>query len=111
MLIAVDVADRFVDDYEFDIVERKGSGHPDSMADGLAEELSRVYSLLCLAEVGAILHHNTDKTALLGGAATVAFGGGKIDRPITALVNGRFSAGLGGHTLPVQDLVEKTTRD
>ncbi len=28
----------------FEIVERKGLGHPDTMADDLAEELSRVYS-------------------------------------------------------------------
>ncbi|MDR0357991.1 MAG: methionine adenosyltransferase [bacterium] len=109
MLVAVDVAERFVDDYEFDIVERKGVGHPDSLADGLAEELSRAYSQLCLDEFGVILHHNTDKTALLGGAATVAFGGGRIDRPVTALVNGRFSQRLGQTSLPVEELVLETS--
>ena len=109
MLVSVDLTDRFVDEYQFDIVERKGIGHPDSLADGLAEELSRAYSRMCLAEFGAILHHNTDKTALLGGAATVGFGGGTIDRPITAMVNGRFSECLGERRLPVRDLVETTT--
>ncbi|MGH3898583.1 MAG: methionine adenosyltransferase [Pseudonocardiaceae bacterium] len=111
MLVSVDLTDRFVDAYEFDIVERKGVGHPDSLADGLAEELSRAYSRLCLEEFGAILHHNTDKTALLGGSATVAFGGGTIDRPVTALVNGRFSEALGDRKLPVGELIESTTRD
>lgn len=111
MLVSVDLTDRFVDEYAFDIVERKGVGHPDSLADGLAEELSRAYSRLCLEEFGAILHHNTDKTALLGGAATVEFGGGTIDRPITALVNGRFSERLGDRKLPVRELVETTTSD
>ncbi|MGW4325854.1 methionine adenosyltransferase [Nocardia sp. NPDC004573] len=111
MLVSVDLADRFVDAYEFDIVERKGIGHPDSLADGLAEELSRAYSRLCLEEFGAILHHNTDKTALLGGSATVAFGGGSIDRPVTALVNGRFSETLGDRKLPVGDLIETVSRD
>jgi S-adenosylmethionine synthetase len=111
MRIAVDLIDRFVDDYEIDIVERKGIGHPDSLADGLAEELSRAYSRYCLNQFGMILHHNTDKTALLGGSATVAFGGGSIDRPITALVNGRFSERLGDQEVPIQELVEGTTKD
>jgi S-adenosylmethionine synthetase len=110
-MVSVDLTDRFVDEYNFDIVERKGIGHPDTLADGLAEELSRAYSRLCLDEFGAILHHNTDKTALLGGAATVRFGEGMINRPITALVNGRFSERFGDRLLPVRELVEATTVD
>lgn len=34
------------------IVERKGLGHPDTLADHLAERLSQVYSRLTLREFG-----------------------------------------------------------
>ncbi|MFB7337495.1 methionine adenosyltransferase [Streptomyces adustus] len=41
--------------------------HPDTLADGVAEAISRAYSRYCLKEFGAILHRNTDKASLLGG--------------------------------------------
>jgi S-adenosylmethionine synthetase len=42
--------------YEF--VERKGIGHPDTLADALAEHLSVNYSRYTKKRFGAILHHN-----------------------------------------------------
>ncbi|MET7278839.1 methionine adenosyltransferase [Kribbella sp. NPDC005582] len=45
------------------IVERKGIGHPDTLADHLAERLSRAYSRYTLDHFGAVLHHNFDKLA------------------------------------------------
>jgi S-adenosylmethionine synthetase len=56
------------------VVERKGWGHPDTLADHLAESLSQVYSRHTLREFGAVLHHNFDKLALLGGASEVRYG-------------------------------------
>ena len=44
-----------------EIVERKGLGHPDTLADALAEHLSVNYSNYTLKKFGAILHHNFDK--------------------------------------------------
>ena len=35
-----------------ELVERKGLGHPDSICDALAEELSRGLSHYCLAQFG-----------------------------------------------------------
>lgn len=37
------------------IVERKGWGHPDTLADHLAERLSRAYSRYTLERFGAVL--------------------------------------------------------
>ncbi|GAB2833380.1 methionine adenosyltransferase [Actinocorallia aurea] len=93
-----------------ELVERKGAGHPDTLADGVAEAVSRAYSTYCLERFGAILHHNTDKTALLGGAAEVTFGVGRLTAPIQVLVNGRLTPALGGHRIPVDDLVDGTVR-
>ncbi|MEK8144255.1 methionine adenosyltransferase [Streptomyces sp. M10(2022)] len=56
------------------IVERKGLGHPDTLADHLAERLSRAYSHYTVRRFGAVLHHNFDKLALLGGASEVRYG-------------------------------------
>lgn len=98
-------------DSAIELVERKGVGHPDTLADGVAEAVSRAYSRFCLAEFGAILHHNSDKTALLGGAADVGFGHGELTEPITALVNGRFTAALGDTRIPVQEIIDVAVRD
>ncbi|CUU61218.1 S-adenosylmethionine synthetase [Parafrankia irregularis] len=94
-----------------EVIERKGSGHPDTLADGMAEAISRAYSAYCLDHFGAILHHNTDKLALLGGGAEVTFGHGEITAPIQVLVNGRITAALGEESLPVEDIVTTAARD
>ena len=65
-----------------EIVERKGRGHPDSLCDALAENLSIGLSRFYLERFGAILHHNVDKALLVGGAARPAFGGGEVLEPI-----------------------------
>jgi S-adenosylmethionine synthetase len=57
------------------------------------------------------LHHNTDKTALLGGAADVAFGHGELTAPIQVLVNGRITSALGGSRIPVEDIVTTAVKD
>ena len=67
---------------DFEFVERKGRGHPDTLADGLAEYLSVKYSLYTLKKFGAILHHNFDKIGLLGGSSSVRFGKGNLVKPI-----------------------------
>lgn len=95
---------------EFEVVERKGWGHPDSLSDGLAEELSRAYSVYTRERFGAVLHHNFDKVGLLGGGSEVAFGRAKITSPIRVLVNGRVSSSFAGAEIPIEDLVVETAR-
>lgn len=88
--------------YEF--VERKGSGHPDTLADALAEYLSVNYSNYTIKKFGAVLHHNFDKVGLLGGASSVRFGEGSLTKPIRVLINGRASTKFGDYNIPVKDL-------
>uniref|UniRef100_UPI000ABB2C6C methionine adenosyltransferase n=1 Tax=Nocardiopsis alborubida TaxID=146802 RepID=UPI000ABB2C6C len=52
-------------DSGFNVVERKGIGHPDSLADLIAEEFSRRYSLHGLDRFGAVPNHWVDKVALV----------------------------------------------
>ena len=88
------------------IVERKGLGHPDTLADHLAERLSQAYSRYTVQQFGAVLHHNFDKLALLGGASEVRYGGGKMTSPVRVLVNGRAAPMCGGEAIPVTEIVE-----
>ncbi len=72
-----------------ELVERKGLGHPDYIADSASEVASRELSKYYLKEYGRILHHNLDKTLLVGGQAKAYFGGGQIIQPIYIIVSGR----------------------
>ncbi|MHC0429503.1 methionine adenosyltransferase [Streptomyces sp. O3] len=92
------------------IVERKGLGHPDTLADHLAERLSRAYSRFTVRHFGAVLHHNFDKLALLGGASEVRYGGGAMTAPVRVLVNGRAAPTCGGERIPVTEIVEAEVR-
>lgn len=92
------------------VVERKGLGHPDTMADHLAESLSRSYSAYTLERFGAVLHHNFDKLALLGGASEVRYGGGRMTSPVRVLVNGRATRSCGAEVVPVDALVKSAVR-
>ncbi|MBE9516190.1 MAG: S-adenosylmethionine synthase, partial [Proteobacteria bacterium] len=47
-----------------EIVERKGIGHPDTICDALAEQLSSALCQFYLEHFGFILHHNVDKALL-----------------------------------------------
>jgi S-adenosylmethionine synthetase len=92
------------------IVERKGLGHPDTLADHLAERLSQAYSSHTLERFGAVLHHNFDKLALLGGASEVRYGAGKMTAPVRVLVNGRAAGTCGDEEIPIDEIVETTVR-
>jgi S-adenosylmethionine synthetase len=93
-----------------EIVERKGLGHPDTICDALAENLSRALSRFYLERCGAILHHNVDKALLCGGAARPAFGGGEVAEPIDIYLAGRATAEFEGVTIPVDEIAVGESR-
>lgn len=74
---------------DVEIVERKGIGHPDSVADALAETVSRALCKMYKKEIGTVLHHNTDETQIAAGKAAPKFGGGSIIDPTYILLVGR----------------------
>jgi len=78
-----------VSDFDLEIVERKGKGHPDSLIDGACEAVSLGLSKYYLKNFGSILHHNVDKGILVGGRSEAVFGGGKVITPIYLMVAGR----------------------
>jgi len=99
-----------VRDLEVEVVERKGRGHPDSLCDALADELSRGLCAFYLERAGAILHHNVDKALLFGGAARPEFGGGSVLAPMRLYLVGRATLDVGGVAVPIDALATETTR-
>lgn len=96
---------------DFEFIERKGLGHPDTLADALAEHLSVNYSNYTFKKFGAILHHNFDKVSLLGGSSSVSFGRGYLVNPIRVLLNGRASVKFGNEKIPVKELLINWARE
>ncbi|MEM1516775.1 MAG: methionine adenosyltransferase [Thermofilum sp.] len=72
-----------------EIVERKGVGHPDYIADSVAEAASRELCRYYLEHFGRIRHHNLDKVLVVGGQSAPRYGGGELLQPIYILVSGR----------------------
>ena len=89
---------------EVEIVERKGTGHPDTICDNVAEQVSIEISKLYLDEFGMVMHHNVDKALLIGGVADPRFGGGKIIEPIELTVVGRATKEIDGHKVEVDEV-------
>jgi len=85
-------------------VERKGLGHPDSLIDGIVERISVKLSDAYMDASGVILHHNVDKGLIVGGAAEVSFGYGKILKPIEVIVVGRAAKEFKGKPIPVDEI-------
>ncbi|AFH42284.1 methionine adenosyltransferase [Fervidicoccus fontis] len=76
-------------DMEIELVERKGIGHPDYIADSASEEVSIGLSNYYIEHYGRILHHNVDKVLIVGGQSDPKFRGGRVLHPIYILVSGR----------------------
>jgi S-adenosylmethionine synthetase len=96
---------------DFEITERKGRGHPDTLSDHLAELLSRTYSKHTLNKYGVVLRHQFDKLSLMGGKCDVRFGGGNFKEPVRLLINGRVTSKFGDEIIDVKELLIKTASD
>ncbi|MEM2528595.1 MAG: methionine adenosyltransferase [Ignisphaera sp.] len=81
-----------IENINVEMVERKGVGHPDYIADGIAEAVSRELSKYYLRHYNVILHHNVDKVLVVGGQSKPIFGGGEVLHPIYIIVSGRATA-------------------
>lgn len=99
-----------IDGTDYEVVERKGVGHPDTLCDTIAEKISQAYSQYCLEHYGIILRHMVDKIALSGGAAKVKFGGGEMQKPIRLYLNCRFTRTYQSETIPYLEIVTVVVR-
>jgi len=104
-----------IDSLEVELVERKGTGHPDYIADSASEEASRKLSLYYLKRYGTILHHNLDKTLVVGGQASPRFKGGEVLQPIYIIVAGRATTEVktesGIESIPVGTIIIESVKE
>ncbi len=97
------------DKLPYEIVERKGLGHPDTLTDGVAEATELAYARYCRDEFGVIPHHNLDKASMLGGMCVQRFGGDDFQAPVKMLFMGRASRSFGGQEIPLEDIQDVAT--
>jgi len=98
-----------------EFVERKGLGHPDYIADAVAESVSAALCKEYLGRYGDVLHHNVDKVLVVGGQSKPKFGGGEVIAPIYILVAGRATTEVrtesgATETVPIGPIVLNATK-
>jgi S-adenosylmethionine synthetase len=89
---------------KIEIVERKGIGHPDTICDYIANEISVLLCKEYIKRFGKILHHNIDKSLLSAGEAENRFGGGVIKRPMLFVIGDRATYVYGKEEIPVDEI-------
>ncbi|GAA4899037.1 methionine adenosyltransferase [Streptomonospora salina] len=94
-----------------EVIERKGIGHPDSLADLLAEAFSQRYALYGLEIFGEVPNHWVDKTTLVGARSRVDFGGYSIESPVQAHLFGKITRAVGDQHIPVDEIFRGAIRD
>jgi len=99
-----------VENMGVEIVERKGTGHPDTICDALSEAYSTALSRAYMERFGRIYHHNVDKSLLIGGSAAPEFGGGKVLSPIEIHMVGRVTDQVRGEKLPIDEIYRESAR-
>jgi S-adenosylmethionine synthetase len=100
-----------VDEQAVEFVERKGIGHPDSLIDGIVENVSLELSKEYIENAGYILHHNVDKGLIVGGSSEVDFGNAVITKPIEVIVAGRATQRFQDSDIDVDGIARRATLD
>ncbi|MBS7635619.1 methionine adenosyltransferase [Candidatus Bathyarchaeota archaeon] len=100
-----------LEEQEIEIVERKGLGHPDSICDAIMDEVSVNLSKEYLNRVGAIMHHNIDKSLLVAGEVEVKFGGGIVKKPMKLIFGDRATFEVDKAKIPVAEIAAQTAKE
>ena len=89
-----------------ELIERKGTGHPDTICDSIMEAVCISLCREYLALTGRILHHNIDKGLLVAGVSAVKPGGGMILEPMKIIFGDRATYHCQGVRIPVAEIAE-----
>ena len=100
-----------LEEQKIEVVERKGLGHPDTICDCIMNEVSVNLCKEYLARVGAILHHNIDKSLLAAGEVATQFGGGEVKKPMKLIFGDRATFKANDLEIPVEEIAIKTAKD
>ena len=100
-----------VEQQRAELVERKGTGHPDSICDAIMEQVSVALCREYLATFGRILHHNIDKGLLVAGRTEPRLGGGVVTEPMRLVFGDRATAEYKGKRIDVGAIAEAGAQD
>ena len=100
-----------VEKQRFEIVERKGLGHPDYICDAVMDKVSILLSAEYLKRFNTILHHNADKSLLVAGEAEYKFGGGIIKKPMLFVFGDRATTSVENEEIPVEEIAIKAAKE
>lgn len=100
-----------ISELPYEIVERKGKGHPDYMIDQIVENFSRNLCKEYINKFGVVLHHNVDKGDVVGGLTQPEFNGGKLLKPILIFFSGRATDKFNGEKIPVKEIAINSAKE
>ena len=109
--ITIELSDAVpMDGQPFELVERKGIGHPDTICDSVMEavciDLCREYQ----SRFGHICHHNIDKGLLVAGRSLPKTGGGMMLEPMKLIFGDRATYSCNGQLVPVSEIAEAAAK-
>ena len=110
MIVVETYKGKSITEHRVEIVERKGTGHPDYMCDSIMEAISVALSNEYMKKFGIILHHNIDKGLLAAGRVEKVFGGGRVIQPMELIIGDRATFRAAGREIPVADIAVDTAR-
>ncbi len=104
MIVIEPFRGRSVVEQRVEIVERKGTGHPDYLCDSMMEAISVALCREYMKACGEILHHNIDKGLLAAGSTEKRFGGGRVLKPMEFIIGDRATFRAGDRKIPVAEI-------
>ena len=110
MIVVETYKGKSISEHRVEIVERKGTGHPDQICDSIMDAISVALSQTYLREFGTILHHNIDKSLLAAGSVEKHFGGGRVVKPMELIIGDRATFRAAGRDIPVGDIAMDAAR-
>lgn len=111
MIVIEDYSTLSYEERATEIIERKGIGHPDTLADLIAENFSNNFSNFCLSKSESILNHWVDKVCLKGATTSLDFGKSKILKPINAYLFGRVPEFIFQEKIDIKKLFKKSVEN
>ncbi len=104
MILVETFKGKSVTEHSVEIVERKGTGHPDYMCDSMMEAISVALSQEYIRVFGTVLHHNIDKGLLAAGKVVKNFGGGRVLKPMELTIGDRATVKAADRKIAVVDI-------
>ena len=100
-----------LDQQDFELVERKGIGHPDTICDEIVEAVEHRLCREYQRRFGRIMHHNIDKSFLVAGQSHPRPGGGTLVQPMRFIIGDRAVYEYEGARIPLAELAEQAVAD